>query len=178
MVEVWKNIPGYNGYRASSLGRIKSVGKLYKTRYGTTAIKKDKIFKQNHVRKDGYKSVCITVDGNQKTILSHILVCLAFHEKIHGKEHVNHINATRSDNRPENLEWCNRSENTKHSFKLGIQCNKGARHPGAKLTDEDILFIRNNRAITGEPYYLTAKRLGLSKTTVMDICNRKTWSHI
>jgi hypothetical protein len=37
-MEFWKDIPGLDGYQASTLGRIKSLAKSYKTENGALAI--------------------------------------------------------------------------------------------------------------------------------------------
>ena len=45
----------------------------------------------------------------------HRFVAHAFIPKVAGKEHINHINYDRQDNRVINLEWCTHAENMAHS---------------------------------------------------------------
>lgn len=172
--EKWVEIPGFNGrYLASDLGEIKSVD----WNITPTKVKKGRILKpvsDTH----GYCQVTL-VNDRKKPYLIHRLIMISFTgEPSLDKPHVNHINGVKSDNRLCNLEWCNRSYNCKHSFAIGLQCNKGERHPSSKLTEIEVITIRELRKHRGTPYYKIAKAIGMSKTQVMDICNYKSWTHI
>jgi len=94
------------------------------------------------------------------------------------KRFVNHKDGDKQNNIVSNLEWCTRSENSKHSFALGLQSNRGEKHPGHKLTDNLVHEIRELRLATGLPYYRIAELYNISKTNTMDICKRKVWSHL
>lgn len=100
--EIWKDIPGYEGYyQASSLGRIKS---LYQG--------KNTILKYSDVR--GYKKLTLIKDTSKQYFRVHRLIGLTFIDNPLNKEHINHINGIRDDNRIENLEWCTPKENAIH----------------------------------------------------------------
>ena len=61
--------------------------------------------------KDGYVRVNLKRKGTQKLWLVHRLVALAFIDNPNDFKIINHINEDKSDNRVENLEWCDRSYN-------------------------------------------------------------------
>ena len=72
----------------------------------------------------------------------HRLICIAFHGDNKRLE-VNHIDGNKSNNKPCNLEWCTRSENVKHAFKIGLaKPLRGELNGCAKLTNEIVLEIR------------------------------------
>lgn len=99
-MEIWKDIPGYEGlYRISNLGNVKSL------KFGKERILRPG--KDNH----NYLIVVLCKDGKHKTRLIHRLVAFAFIPKVEGKEFVDHINGIRDDNRIENLRWCTHREN-------------------------------------------------------------------
>lgn len=109
MIEIWHDIPGYEGeYQASNIGRIKSVSRLIR-RGADTYTSKEVILKQQTDR-NGYRFVIL----HKRLCLVHRLIGMAFLPN--PKETINHINGNKSDNRIENLEWATRSENTRHAY--------------------------------------------------------------
>src|SRR5574343_1086214 len=68
----------------------------------------------------GYEKIILT-KNNKSTLFSvHRLVAKMFIPNPENKEFVNHKNGNKLDNRVENLEWCSRSENATHAYKLGL----------------------------------------------------------
>lgn len=59
----------------------------------------------------GYLSVCLSEKGKQKRFLIHRLVAEYFLENPDNQPIVNHKNENKTDNRVENLEWCDHSYN-------------------------------------------------------------------
>lgn len=91
-MEVWRSIPGAEGYAVSSMGRVARSGAILGT----------------FPRGDGYLGVRV---GNRNRYV-HRLVAEAFLE---GEGQVDHLNGDRSDNRLANLEWVTASENSKRA---------------------------------------------------------------
>lgn len=54
---------------------------------------------------------------------------------------------------------------------------KGEKHPKAKLTEADVLAIREKRS-AGVSYGKLAKEYGVCKKTVMDVASGKHWSYL
>ena len=88
--EVWKAIPGYNGYLASTEGRIYSQ-------------KRNLIRRIDHYNK--YDRVQVyTTEGKKNKKVSH-LVALTFCPKTEEQTEVHHRDVNRNNNRPNNLQW-------------------------------------------------------------------------
>lgn len=62
----------------------------------------------------GYKTILIREGGKEHTVFVHRLIAKAFIPNPENKPQINHINGDKTDNRPENLEWCTNLENRRH----------------------------------------------------------------
>ena len=101
-MEIWKDIVGYEGfYQVSNIGRIRSV-------------RRNLIVRTVKDKSDGYVRVRFYVKGAFSQHLVHRLVANAFIDNPNNYQIVNHKNEDKSDNRVENLEWCDRKYNINH----------------------------------------------------------------
>lgn len=113
--EIWKDIAGYEGlYQVSNLGRVKSLPR--EKWNGKAIVYKKEIIRKQRVRADGYVSINLDKDGQQKWFKVHRLVAEAFISNPNNKPCVDHINTIRNDNRVENLRWVTRKENMNNSL--------------------------------------------------------------
>jgi len=66
---------------------------------------------------------CFSVKENGKYIgkFLHRALCFEFVPRIDGKNFVNHKDGNKLNNAVSNLEWCTKSENTKHAYALGLK---------------------------------------------------------
>lgn len=112
MTEVWKEIPGYSGYLASSLGKIKNK-------------------KTGHISKGGdagrYLKVSVYRDGEDKPHLEHLhrIICLAFHGKPKKGQVVLHIDNNKTNVKSSNLKWGSQKTNVQSAYDEGLYENKG-----------------------------------------------------
>lgn len=102
IMEIWKDIEGYPNYQVSNMGRVKSL------KYD-----EEKILKSSKNSR-GYLQVGLCKEGKIKFFRVHRLVAQAFLPNPNNLSQVNHRNEDKTDNRVENLEWCNRSYNTNY----------------------------------------------------------------
>ena len=131
-MELWKDIQGYEGlYMVSNQGRVKSIR-------GNRVLKKRLTY-------DGYVKVTLTVDYKAVDKRVHRLVAEAFVPNPNKLETVNHIDGNKENNDARNLEWCDRHEQMQHAYRLGLKKPlAGVKNPIAKLTEDDIRYIRAN----------------------------------
>lgn len=107
--EIWADIPCFEIYQVSNLGRVKSKEKIWYCGNGAKHIKPEYELKYGSSR--GYKNVTLTQNGIRKSFTVHRLVAQAFIPNLENKPYIDHINRNRLDNSAENLRWCTAKEN-------------------------------------------------------------------
>lgn len=113
-MEEWKPTP-IEGYHVSNHGRVKSIARSVSNkayRYKKVMPVKEVMLSLKPNSKIGY----VIVSLRRKKYYVHRLVAQAFIDNSQGKPQVNHIDGDKSNNHVSNLEWCNNSENGKHSY--------------------------------------------------------------
>lgn len=151
IAEEWRHLFGH--YYVSNLGRIKGRHSIRKTQYGT----------------GGYPIVHI----KGKTYSIHRLVAKAFLPPDSGRPMVNHKDGNKSNNRVDNLEWCTKSENALHAYRLGLMCAPKTKN-NAKISVEQVREIR----ASNEPSRVLSVRYGLGVNSIQNIRARRTWGDV
>ena len=109
--EIWKPVVGYEGlYEVSSYGRVKSLDRYVKYSDGRIYLHKGKVLSLAK-DKNGYFVVSLYFNGKHNTIKVHRLVAQAFIPNPDNLPEVNHLDEDKTNNRVENLEWCDHKYN-------------------------------------------------------------------
>lgn len=132
-----KNVLGYEGlYLIDSLGNIVSCPRQQGSRF----VNQYKIL-GTKVNRLGYKEVALSKGGKTRTVLLHRLIAIHFVDNPENLPCVNHINGIKSDNRIENLEWCTRSQNTKHAYENNLGGFRDFANAGIKAMNENTQYV-------------------------------------
>lgn len=108
----------------------------------------------------GYYRVGLSFNGKSKTYKLHRLIAEMFIPKIEGKNQVNHINGIKTDNRIENLEWCNNAENQKHAWDNGLN-----------RSSYNKIVIDTETGVFYESATELSKLIGLNRSTLISRLN-------
>lgn len=180
-MEIWKDIKGYEGvYQVSSLGRVKSLDRIsYNPRYGECKLKGQML--KACPNSNGYLGCSLVINGITKHFRIHRLVAMAFLPVVSNKLEINHIDGNKANNKLSNIEWCNRSENITHAFRLGLKkAPKGVINGECKLTEKQVLEIRQQYlgVRKGVSMDYLALKYNISRSQVSRILKRQSWKHI
>lgn len=124
----------------------------------------------------GYLKVKID-EGKTKKV--HDLVAVTFLGPKPSGYDVNHIDGNKKNNRIENLEYCSRSDNMKHAYRLGLRPRMlGESSLSHKLTEADVIDIRISYSNGEWSTRSLALIYSVTQTTVRNIIDRKSWAHV
>lgn len=172
--EYWKDIANYEGvYLVSNTGRVKSMDRIVPSPRNSRRKCNGKIISPG-LGTSGYHFVWLHKDGIRLVYQVHRLVCAAFHPNPENKPTVNHKNGIKTDNNEANLEWSSMKEQSDHKrniLKRGLK-------PGRKISDDDVLIIREMYSNRKYYQHQIAALFGVSQTTVGAIVRRKSFSEI
>jgi len=155
--EIWRDVPGYEGmYQVSDQGRVRNASGRVLSLCTISG---------------GYKAVSLG-RNNSKTV--HRLVALAFLGPPSNKNTlVLHSDGNRTNNTLDNLRYGSHADNSADAKRHGTQV-KGERQHVAKLTQEDVVYIRTSQ----ETSAALAVRFGVTPQCVYLIRVRKNWRHV
>lgn len=129
----------------------------------------------------GYKTVGLYVDGKVKRVKVHRLVAEAFLPKEDGKDCVNHRDGNKWNNSVSNLEWCTRSENSKHACENGLNVYGSKQRDGKvkqrRFSIEQITEIKTLYQ-SGMSQRNIGKMYGCDHSVISEIVNDKIYKDI
>lgn len=150
---------------------VTSDGKVFANRHNR--------WKEQKYRKhtNGYLRATI----NNKDEYVHRLVAKCFVPNPNGYSEVNHLDGNKENNNANNLEWCTRSQNNKHAFRIGLrsydELNEMAQMPKLKhrrFTPEQVREIRKSPLSDTE----LAKKYGVARAVIYQIRKRKSYKEV
>ena len=181
--EEWRPVRGYEGiYEVSSLGRVRSLPRtiIVTGSGGYRAPKTDYYRKVGGIvltplmRTDGYYKVNLYRDGEREQVPIHRMVCEAFHGPPSAKQDAAHNDGVKINNHATNLRWASRAENMSDKIVHDTH-GRGVRAHGAKLTDDDVLKIKEALRAGGSQSQL-ARQHGVSVSAIWLIAKQKNWA--
>ena len=122
-MEIWKDIPGYEGeYQASTMGRIKSLKRRVRGQNPYTGNEffrtvPERILHPGRYCKSGHLSVVLRKGSSGQPV--HQLVMKTFVGPVPGGMEVLHNNGNPQDNRLENLRYDTRTQNILDVYRQG-----------------------------------------------------------
>ena len=174
---MWKDIPDYMGlYQVSNLGNIKSLDReVYNEGNKTICKVKGKILKPSFDR-NGYCYVGLVKNKVKTNSLKvHRLVGFAFCNGYEIGKEINHKDGIRHNNEAKNLEWVNRSQNIRDTFKRGRNVN-GEKNNSSKLKDEYVGIIASLYD-SGVSQSIVALAFGVSQAAISNIITNKSFKN-
>ena len=136
-----------------------------------------KKYLKHRVLNSGYLYVDLYDDKRKvKRFLVHRLVGMLFVSGQSSTKEINHIDKDKFNCNNNNLEWVTTSENSIHKYTT-YQYPQGSNNCRSKLTDDivtKIKFYFNNGIRTCD----VSKKLNIHPSTLSEIKQGRTWSHI
>ena len=170
--EEWRAIPGFEDYEICKNGRIRRRVASHTSRAGRPMKPKINTY--------GYLVVKLTKNHQPYHFSIHCLLLMTFvGPKPTPEHHGAHWDGDRMNNALSNLRWATPRENYQDQIRHGTARKppSGSLHQLAKLTEDDVVQIRERRA-RGEKPSLLAMEFGVSRPTISDILHRRTWNHV
>ncbi len=103
----------------------------------------------------------------------HRLVAEQYVPNPENKPQVNHKDGNKLNNHYTNLEWVTNQENRDHTVRSNLQIS-GSKCPWAKLTEDDVLFIRKSSLSNTQ----LAKMFNVQRGTIQNIKQYKRWKQL
>lgn len=148
MEEVWKVKEGFSNYMISNLGRVVTIRKSVKEKYGYLTIR------------------LVSDDKKQKDFSVHRLVGELFCDNPNGYSTINHIDCNKENNVYTNLEWVTQKMNVDHAISNGVNKKfKNSKNICVDKLDNDGNIIESYHSMMA-----AAKSIGVNTNKIRNCC--------
>ncbi len=139
------------------------------------------------INTNGYKIVVLCKNKDKKTHTVHKLILTTFVGEKPKNMECRHLDGNKLNNELINLRWGTRHENAKDKFKHNTfkspfknnhKLNRGEKHPNSKLTEHQILEIRQLLKNKNLSQAEIGRMFNINRGHVWAIKNRKLWKHV
>ncbi len=172
-MEIWKPIPGYEGYEASNQGRVRSVDRTILTKRGPKQLKGKVLSGSTHSEAFPYVTFQL---GAGRTLSAHVAVCLAFKGSRPDGMVVRHLDNNPANNWEYNLCYGTQKQNQADRIANGTK-SEGEKHGMVKLTQRQVEEIKQ-RLADGEFQKDIAVIYGVTQSTVSNIKRGSRWKSL
>jgi len=169
----WKKIWEDGNYTVNCIGDVARVLN-YDECFGFS---KCRLLKPN-IDRYGYRRIYLYYKGRRYNIRIHKLVAVSFIGDIPNGYEVNHKDGNKNNNFYKNLEIVTKLDNIKHAYRTGLIVHKGVKNSQAILDEGDVLLIRDFFLDKRFTYNILSDIFNVSYSTIYDVVNRNTWTHI
>lgn len=171
-----RKIKDYRYYEIDEKGNVYSLDRYVRGRYSNLSLARGRKLKPNNIK--GYNTVAFRKNSNTKRFSIHRLVYETFVGEIKTGLQINHKDGDKLNNHYSNLETLTPKENTRHAWENGL-CKKrlGTKTSIAKLNDNKVRKIRE-LGKSGLSQTKIALLFNVHQTTIFNIINNKTWTHV
>lgn len=158
-MEQWKELPGWEKYEVSSLGRMRRNGKILK----------------GCVDSSGYLATNLSMHGKRRYIRFHVAVLETFVGPRGKCQECRHLDGDPENNSLANLMWGSAADNSKDQIAHGTR--RCGEKQAVKLTDQDVIQMRL-RAKNGEIVNKFASEYGITQGYARAVVNGSKWKHL
>lgn len=154
------------------------------TSSGEVWSKRTNKFLAQGVSKTGYPVISTRIGGRNGKCYCfrvHRFVADAFIPNPENKPFVNHKDGNKRNSNSWNLEWVTAKENVVHAYETGLAKGvQGVDHTLSKLTEEEVIFIRENYKPRDKVFGATAlsKRYNICRQGVSKVANNMTYKNV
>lgn len=174
VAEEFRPVIGFEDkFEVSNLGRVKALPWEQRHWCGRT-IPQPARFVNLTKHTGGYRIV--TLRNGTKKYYVHRLVMEAFVGPANDRD-VNHIDGDKTNNRLDNLEYCDRLHNVRHAIATGLQDNSGEGNGMHKYTAQQITAA-HRLVQQGANHQQASRATGVSAGMIQQVCRGARWKHL
>lgn len=144
----------------------------YAFREDGVVLNKDGTIKKPVLNKKGYPSSAFYYNGKLKSHLIHTLMAYLFHGECPAGCEVDHIDNDRTNFKPNNLQYLNKSDNNRKSYTSGGRNVSGFNNANQKYTEQQLQRVFDLLE-EGLSYGVIQRFTGVGKGTVAKVAKGK-----